>query len=130
MKNTRYAPWFLGLAAAGLVACGGGSTDAPTEAEIQEAQKQATSEIEKAFEEAPSQMRQTAQQASQAMQAQEYEKALDAQQQLLEQPNITFEQGVAIKQSQRALRLDLMRRAAAGDKQAQAALDRLKRTLP
>ena len=88
--------------------------------------KEAAAGLQQAFTAAEPEVKQQAAVASKALQTADYEKAVETITVIKKQPNITFDQGMAIHESEVALEARLINAAAAGDQNAKRAYERLK----
>ena len=115
----------VGLA---LVLCAGGCGKSATEAErpVPRNPREAASQIEQAFVQAPPEIKQVSGAASDAMQKGDYEKAVVSLHVLQGGKGITLEQGLAIHNSMVALEGRLISAVESGDPNAKRAYQLLK----
>ena len=117
-----------GLFAALLLAlngCGKPPTDtSPTAAPPKP--KEAASQLQQAFVSAHVEVQSTANVASEALRTADYEKAIESLQTIKARQNLTFEQGMAIYNSERALEASLIAGMSSGDAKAKRAYELLK----
>lgn len=106
--------------------CGKSDTDgAPTAAAPPP--KQAATQLQQAFISASPEIKNTAATASQALQAANYEQAVQSLQKIKAQKDLTLEQGMAIYNSERSLEARLIAGINAGDPNAKRAYELLKK---
>ena len=89
--------------------------------------KEAATQLQQAFEQAPQEVRQTVAAASDALQRADYEGAVQSIQMIKIRPDLSLSQGVAIHASEVALESRLIAAMQAGDPKAKQAYERLKR---
>ena len=87
---------------------------------------EAASQLQKVFEAAAPEIKQTVSVVSEAMQKEDYEKAVVSLQIIRSGKNITLEQGLAIHNSELAMRRRILSRMEAGDENAKRAYKILK----
>ena len=87
---------------------------------------EAASQLQKVFETAAPEIRQTVRVVSDAMQKEDYEKAVVSLQMIRSSKNITLDQGLAIHNSELAMRRRILSRVEAGDENAKRAYQILK----
>ena len=87
---------------------------------------EAASQLQRAFVSADVEVKNTANVASEALRTANYEKAIDSLQTIKARQNLTFEQGMAIYNSERALEARLIAGINAGDPNAKRAYELLK----
>jgi hypothetical protein len=108
-----------------LVGCGKTQSDS---GQVQPATPaQAAGQLERAFAQAPSELRANAETASQALRAGEFEKAVVALQSVREVEGVTLDQGLAIHGCVVTLEERLIRSMEAGDENAKRAYELLRR---
>ena len=98
------------LFAVALLALSGCSKPPPNDAPTNTPPKpsEAASQLQQAFVNAQVEVKNTAEAASEALRTANYEKALESLQQIKTRPNLTFEQGMAIYNSERTLEARLI----------------------
>ena len=88
--------------------------------------KEAASQLQQAFVSANVEVKNTANVASEALRTANYEKAIESLQTIKARQNLTFEQGMAVYNSERALEARLIAGMSAGDANAKRAYELLK----
>jgi hypothetical protein len=88
--------------------------------------KEAASQLQQAFVSANVEVKNTANVVSEALRTADYEKAIDSLQTIKARQNLTFEQGMAVYNSERALEARLIAGVNAGDPNAKRAYELLK----
>ena len=88
--------------------------------------KEAASQLDQVFVSANVEVKNTANVASEALRTANYEKAIDSLQLIKARQNLTFEQGMAVYNSERALEASLIAGVNAGDPNAKRAYELLK----
>lgn len=89
---------------------------------------EAASQLEKAFVSANHEVKQTADNASAALEAANYEQAIQSLQVIKARQNLTIEQGMAVYNSERSLEARLIAAMEAGDPNAKRAYEMLKKS--
>jgi len=117
-----------GLCAALLVALSGCSkqTTDTTPTVTPPKPKEAATQLQQAFVSANVEVKNTATAASEALRTSDYEKAIQSLQTIKASQNLTFEQGLAVYNSERALEARLIAGVDAGDANAKRAYEILK----
>jgi hypothetical protein len=118
------------LAAAVVLLCAGcrksSPDDTPSATPMQP--QDAAAQLQAAFTGAASEVRNTAQAASEAMRTADYEKAIQSIQTIKSRHNLTYDQGLAVYNSERALEATLIMGMNAGDPNAKRAYELLKKS--
>jgi hypothetical protein len=130
MKNKSYSIPAGWLAAALLVAATGCSKS-PKEITTTAAPpqpKEAASQIQQAFTAAPVEVKKSAEVVSESLRTANYEQAVKSLQVIRAGQNLTFEQGMAVHNSERALVAKLLVAMEAGDPNAKRAYEMLKKS--
>jgi len=110
-----------------LGGCSKSSDDgAPTATPPQPAE--AASQLQQAFVSANTEVKNTAILASEALRTADYEKAIQSIQTIKARQNLTFDQGLAVYNSERALEARLIAGISAGDPNAKRAYELLKKS--
>lgn len=125
--KTRFLVGGLGVLFALATGCSKDSEDPLTSAKPMEP-KQAASHLQQAFAAAPAELKQTADAASQALQAADYDRAVQTITVIKTRPDLSFEQGLAIHASEVSLEARLIAAMQAGDASAKLAYERLKKS--
>jgi hypothetical protein len=121
---------FLGLIGGLLVLVAGCSKDSedPLGSAKPLEPKQVASHLQQAFATAPDELKQTAESASQALQAADYDRAVQTITVIKTRRDLSFEQGLAIHASEVSLEAKLIAAMEAGDASARLAYERLKKS--
>ena len=90
--------------------------------------KEAASQLQQAFVSANVEVKNTANVASEALRTANYEKAIESLRTIKARQNLTFEQGMAIYNAERALEARLIAGMSAGDSNAKRAYELLKQS--
>jgi hypothetical protein len=90
--------------------------------------KEAASQLQQAFVSANPEVKNTVSTASEALRAADYEKAIQSIQTIKARQNLTYEQGIAVYNSERALEAKLIMGMNAGDPNAKRAYELLKKS--
>jgi hypothetical protein len=114
------------LAAAALAGCGKAEGDAGVGAAPAKP-KQAAAQLEQAFAGAPAEVKQYANAASKALQAADYEGAIQSLHLVQQQGTLTLEQGMAVHHSMVSMETRLIQAINAGDENAKRAYEQLKK---
>lgn len=89
--------------------------------------QEAASQIQQAFVSAAPEVQTTANVASEALRTSDYEKAIQSLQSIKARQNLTYDQGIAVYNSERALEAKLISAMNAGDPNAKRAYEMLKK---
>lgn len=117
----------IGLLAATLLLAGCGKSEPDPIAVVPRTPKEAATQVEQVFRDAPPPVQEAATQASEAMRRGDYEQAVVSLQAAKQQEAITVQQGMAIHNSMVAMEASLIRAMEAGDPQAKQAYEILRR---
>lgn len=90
--------------------------------------QEAASQLQQAFTTATPEVQTTAQVASEALRTADYEKAIQTLQTIKARQNLTYDQGIAVYNSERALEAKLIMDMNAGDPNAKRAYELLKKS--
>ncbi len=90
--------------------------------------KEAASQLQQAFVSANADVKTTANVASEALRTADYEKAIQSIQTIKARQNLTFDQGLAVYNSERALEARLIMEMSAGNANAKRAYELLKKS--
>lgn len=90
--------------------------------------QEAASQIQQAFVSAAPEVQTTANVASEALRTADYEKAIQSLQTIKARQNLTYDQGIAVYNSERALEAKLISAINAGDPNAKRAYEMLKKS--
>ena len=123
----RLLPFLLISVLVAATGCGKSSTDNTPSAKPP-APKEAATQLQQAFTAANPEVKSIADSASEAIRTADYQKAIQSISEIKTRTNITFEQGMAIYNSERALEAALIARVSAGDPQAKQAYELLKKS--
>ena len=112
-----------------LVLCAGGCKKSADEALVTPPKnnREAATQIEQVFEQAPVEIKQNASAASTAIRSGDYEKAVVSLVVVRESGKLTPEQGIAIHNSMVTMEMNLIRAMEAGDPKAKKAYETLKK---
>ena len=129
MKTFRItAARFFGLLAlTGLVLTGCSKSTDQGEMAVPENPAEAATQVEQVFQGAPPELQKAVDVASEGLRDGDYEKAALSLQALRASESLTFEQGMAVHNSMVALEAEMVGAMQAGDPQAKAAYERLKK---
>ena len=117
-----------GLSAALLLVFGGCSKSAGDGGATPRTPKEAASQLQQAFVNAPVEVKNDANVASEALRSADYEKAVQSLAAMKARQNLTLDQGVAVYNSMMALDARLIAAMEAGDPNAKRAWELLKRS--
>jgi len=124
-RHLRKVCGLLTILLLALDGCGRPPADAtPTATPLKP--KEAASQLQQAFVSANAEVKSTADVASEALRTANYEKAIDSLQTIKARQNLTFDQGMAVYNSERALEARLIAGMNAGDPNAKRAYELLK----
>jgi lysophospholipase L1-like esterase len=129
-STSPITPCAFGLLAAimvGLAGCGDSTTDGTPSATPPQP-NEAASQLQQAFTSAAPEVRNTANAASEALRTADYEKAIQSIQTIKARQNLTFDQGLAVYNTERALEASLVMGVNAGDPNAKRAYELLKKS--
>ncbi len=90
--------------------------------------KEAATQLQQAFAQAPPEVKQSAVAASEALQSADYERAVQTIQVIKAKPNLSLDQGLAVHATEVSLEGRLLAAMAAGDPKAKQAYELLKKT--
>ncbi|MCL4788541.1 MAG: hypothetical protein KJ070_17400 [Verrucomicrobia bacterium] len=128
--NLRLIFSTTGLLAAVVMVCAGcgksSPNDTPSATPMQP--QDAAAQLQTAFTGATPEVRNTAHAASEAMRAADYEKAIQSIQTIKARQTLTYDQGLAVYNSERALEATLIMGMNAGDPNAKRAYELLKKS--
>ena len=117
----------ISLIAVTLLLAGCGKSEPDPAAVVPRTPKEAATQVEQVFRDAPPPVQEAATQASEAMRRGDYEQAVVSLQVAKQQEAITVQQGMAIHNSMVAMEASLIRAMEAGDPQAKQAYEILRR---
>jgi hypothetical protein len=107
--------------------CGKSSKDATTGTAPATTPKEAASQLQQAFVAATPEVKSAATTAADALQAADYERAIQNLESIKAQRNLTVEQSMAIHESEASMEMRLIRAMESGDPKARQAYEQLKR---